>query len=45
MKTSTKKIAFPFRIGVEPMKRLLIADFQNDSSCVSIQPQLFDEYN
>lgn len=38
-----KAFAIPFRIGVEPMERLLIADFQNDSACVSIEPQLFDD--
>lgn len=35
--------AIPFKLGVEPMKRLLIADFQNDSAYVSIEPQLFDD--
>ena len=37
------KYAIPFKLGVEPMKRLLIADFQNDSAYVSIEPQLFDD--
>ncbi len=43
MNAPTRKFAIPFRIGIEPMKRLLIADFQNDSAYVSIEPQLFDD--
>jgi hypothetical protein len=41
--SSLIKCAIPFKLGIEPMKRLLIADFQNDSTYVSIEPQLFDD--
>jgi hypothetical protein len=43
MNTPTKIFSIPFILGVEPMKRLLIADFQNDLAYVSIEPQLFDD--
>ncbi len=38
-----KTFSIPFKLGIEPMKRLLIADFQNDSAYVAIEPQLFDD--
>lgn len=38
-----KKYAIPFKLGIEPMKRLLIADFQNDPVYKAIEPQLFDD--
>ncbi len=37
------KVLFPFRIGVEPMKRLLIASFDNHDEYEAIEPQLFDD--
>lgn len=42
-KGQCKTFSIPFKLGIEPMKRLLIADFQNDSAYVSIEPQLFDD--
>jgi len=40
---STKAFAIPFRIGIEPMKRLLIASFEKDADYEAIEPQLFDD--
>lgn len=42
-KKESKAFAIPFRIDVEPMKRLLIANFKNDSEYEAIEPQLFDD--
>lgn len=39
----SKTFVIPFLIGVEPMKRLLIADFENDNEYTAIEPQLFDD--
>lgn len=40
---SIRKFAIPFKIGIEPMKRLLITSFDNDSEYEAIEPQLFDD--
>jgi hypothetical protein len=40
---ASRKFAIPFKIGIEPMKRLLIASFDNDSEYEAIEPQLFDD--
>jgi hypothetical protein len=40
---SPKAFAIPFRIGIEPMKRLLIASFEKDADYEAIEPQLFDD--
>jgi hypothetical protein len=39
----SKTFVIPFIVGVEPMKRLLIADFENDNEYEAIEPQLFDD--
>jgi hypothetical protein len=39
----SRKYVIPFTIGIEPMKRLLIASFENDSEYEAIEPQLFDD--
>jgi len=39
----SRKFAIPFKIGIEPMKRLLIASFDNDLEYEAIEPQLFDD--
>ncbi|MDO8896129.1 MAG: hypothetical protein Q7V19_00655, partial [Bacteroidales bacterium] len=41
--SSSRKFAIPFNIGIEPMKRLLIASFDNDLEYEAIEPQLFDD--
>jgi hypothetical protein len=40
---SPKAFVIPFRIGIEPMKRLLIASFEKDADYEAIEPQLFDD--
>ena len=40
---SAKKVAIPVNIGIEPMKRLLIADFIDDPEFEAIEPQLFSD--
>jgi hypothetical protein len=40
---ASKKFVIPFKIGIEPMKRLLIASFDNDLEYEAIEPQLFDD--
>jgi hypothetical protein len=40
---ASRKFAIPFKIGIEPMKRLLIASFDSDSDYEAIEPQLFDD--
>jgi hypothetical protein len=37
------KLVFPIHIGVEPMKRLIVASFKNDPEIEMIEPQLFDD--
>ena len=41
--SSSSKYAIPFKIGIEPMKKLLIASFDSDSEYEAIEPQLFDD--
>ncbi len=40
---TNKKFIFPFLLGSEPIKRLLVIDFRNDPEYDSIEPQLFDD--
>ena len=40
---SYRKIIFPVRLGIEPMERLLIADFKDDPEYISLEPQMFDD--
>jgi len=37
------KIAFPIRIGIDPMERLLVASFKGDPEFEMIEPQIFDD--
>jgi hypothetical protein len=36
-------IAFPIRIGLDPMNYLLVADFEGDPEFIAIEPQRFDD--
>jgi hypothetical protein len=38
-----QKIALPFRIGIDPMERLLVASFKGDPEFEMIEPQIFDD--
>lgn len=43
VKAMNEEYCLPFVIGIEPMKRLLIANFDNDPVYEAIEPQLFDD--
>ncbi|OPY34240.1 MAG: hypothetical protein A4E32_00512 [Methanomassiliicoccales archaeon PtaU1.Bin124] len=38
-----RKIAIPIRIGIDPMVRLMVADFKDDPEFTGLEPQLFDD--
>jgi len=41
--SSGSRFVFPFTLKSEPLKRLLIADFEKDEEYVSIEPQMYDD--
>ncbi|PKL18510.1 MAG: hypothetical protein CVV49_05340 [Spirochaetae bacterium HGW-Spirochaetae-5] len=40
---AVRKIVFPVKLGIEPMQRLLIADFADDVEYEALEPQLFND--
>ena len=43
MTGAAENVAFPVRLGIDEMKRLLVADFRGDPEFIAIEPQLFDD--
>lgn len=37
------KVLLPFKIGIEPMERLLVASFKGDAEYEMMEPQVFDD--
>lgn len=40
---SPRQVALPFRVGLDPMERLLIATFKGDPEFEGFEPQVFDD--
>jgi hypothetical protein len=40
---SLRNVVLPVRVGLDPMERLLVADFKGDPEFVGIEPQVFDD--
>ena len=40
---SWRKVMLPFRVGLDPMEKLLVATFKGDPEFEAIEPQVFDD--
>lgn len=40
---STCQVMLPFRVGLDPMERLLVASFKGDPEFEGLEPQIFDD--
>ncbi|NJD54024.1 MAG: hypothetical protein FIB07_14290 [Candidatus Methanoperedens sp.] len=40
---SPRQILLPFRLDIDPMERLLVADFKDDPEFKGLEPQVFDD--
>ncbi len=40
---SSRRVMLPIRVGIDPMEKLLVADFKGDPEFVGIEPQVFDD--
>lgn len=43
-KRSLRRIVFPVKLGIEPMERLLIANFTGDTEYEALESQMFDDH-